>query len=133
MQPTSVLTKASVWYEIRVLWPNIKSVKSHNKAWGFRLQTDMNQIFQMRYCMFLQAKWIQSYQVSKFEIWKKLTFWVWGWSIKSKLDSIESGATPFFQTSNLDIWQLLELEGCRVSHLKDLYHTILKKSELQHF
>ena len=44
---------ASIWHEIRVLWPNIKPVKSHTKALGFRLQTDMNQIFQMRYCTFL--------------------------------------------------------------------------------
>ena len=44
---------ASVWYEIRVLWPYIKPVKSHTTALGFRLQTDMNQIFQMRYCTFL--------------------------------------------------------------------------------
>ena len=44
---------ASVWYGIGVLWPNIKPVKSHTTALGFRLQTDMNQIFQTRYCKFL--------------------------------------------------------------------------------
>ena len=43
----------SLWYEIRTLWPNIKPVKSHTTAFGFRLQTNMNQIFQMRYCAFL--------------------------------------------------------------------------------
>ena len=45
MQPTSVLTKASVWYEIRLLWANIDHVKSHAMALVFSLQTDMNQIF----------------------------------------------------------------------------------------
>ena len=28
---------ATLWYEIRVLWPNIKPVKSHTSALGFRL------------------------------------------------------------------------------------------------
>ena len=50
VQPTSVLTKASVWYEIRVLWAKINHVKSHAITLAFSLQTDMNQIFQMRYC-----------------------------------------------------------------------------------
>ena len=44
-QATSVLTKASVWYEIRVLWAKINHVKSHAMALTFSLQTDMNQIF----------------------------------------------------------------------------------------
>ena len=48
--PTSVLTKASVLYEIRVLWANLNHVKSHAMALVLSLQTDMNQIFQMRYC-----------------------------------------------------------------------------------
>ena len=51
VQPTSVLTKASVWYEMRVLWANINQVKSHFIALAFNLQTDINQIFQMRYCL----------------------------------------------------------------------------------
>ena len=29
MQPTSVLTKATVWYEIRVIWANINHLESH--------------------------------------------------------------------------------------------------------
>ena len=44
---------ASVWYEIGILWHNIKPVKSHTTALSYWLQTDMNQIFQMRYCGFL--------------------------------------------------------------------------------
>ena len=50
VQALSVLTKASVWYEIRVLWAKITHVKSHAMTLAFILQTDMNQIFQMRYC-----------------------------------------------------------------------------------
>ena len=53
VQPTSVLTKASVWYEIRVLWANINNIKSHAIALAFILQIDMNQIFHMRYCTLL--------------------------------------------------------------------------------
>ena len=45
VQATSVLTKASVWYEIRVLWAKINNVKSHAMTLAFSLQTDMNQIF----------------------------------------------------------------------------------------
>ena len=51
VQSTSVLTKASVSYEIRVLWVKINHVKSHSKTLTFTLNTDINQIFQMRYCM----------------------------------------------------------------------------------
>ena len=53
VQATSVLTKASVWYEIRVFWANINHVKNHAIPLVFSLQTDMNQIFQMRYCTLL--------------------------------------------------------------------------------
>ena len=55
VQPTSVLTKASVWYEIEELCANIIHVKIHAMALGFILQTDMNQVFQMRYCTLLQG------------------------------------------------------------------------------
>ena len=53
VQPTSVLTKASVWYEIRVLLAMINYVKSHTMTLAFILQADINQIFQMRYCTLL--------------------------------------------------------------------------------
>ena len=35
VQPTSVLTKASVWYQIGVLWADITHVKSHAMVLGF--------------------------------------------------------------------------------------------------
>ena len=44
---------ASLWYEIGILWTNMKHVKSHGTALGYWLQSDMNQIFQIRYCTFL--------------------------------------------------------------------------------
>ena len=53
VQPTSVLTKASVWYEIRVLREKINHVKSYSRTLAFILQTDINQIFQTRYFMSL--------------------------------------------------------------------------------
>ena len=53
VQPNSVLTKASIWYEIRVLWAMINYVKSHTMTMAFILQADINQIFQMRYCTLL--------------------------------------------------------------------------------
>ena len=44
-----------------------KSVKSHTTALGFRLQTDMNQIFQMRHCTALYI--LVSQEVAKiFEV-----------------------------------------------------------------
>ena len=46
VQPTSVLTKASVWYEIRVLWEDINHVKSLAMAMAFsRPQTLTSNIF----------------------------------------------------------------------------------------
>ena len=39
---------ASVWYEIGVLWPNLKPIRSLSTALGFWLQTDMNRIFQTK-------------------------------------------------------------------------------------
>ena len=42
VQATSVLTKASVWYEMRVLWAIINHIKSHAMALAFILQKDIN-------------------------------------------------------------------------------------------
>ena len=53
VQPTSVLTKACVWYEIRGLLAKMNNVKSHAMTLAFSLWTDMNQIFQMMYCTLL--------------------------------------------------------------------------------
>ena len=39
MQALSVLTKASVWHEIRVLWAKINHVTSHAMNLAFSLQT----------------------------------------------------------------------------------------------
>ena len=46
-------------------------VKSHFMALAFNLQTDINQIFQMRYCPLLLVKKLQKYQRSKLEVGKK--------------------------------------------------------------
>ena len=45
VQATSVLKKASVWYEMRVLWWKLNHVKSHAMSLAVSLQTDMSQIF----------------------------------------------------------------------------------------
>ena len=42
VQATSVLTKASVWNEMRVLWAITNQIKSHAMAFAFILPTDMN-------------------------------------------------------------------------------------------
>ena len=41
-------------------------------ALAFNLQTDINQIFQMRYCLLLQVRRLQKYQRSKLEVEKNL-------------------------------------------------------------
>ena len=64
---------ASVWYKIGVFWPNIKPVKSPTTALDFKLQTGMNQIFQMRYCASLWVKGLQKYLRSTLEVAKKIT------------------------------------------------------------
>ena len=50
----------------------INHVKSHTMTLAFILQADINQIFQMRYCMLLWAKRLQKYQRSKLEVEKNL-------------------------------------------------------------
>ena len=50
----------------------INYVKSHTMTLAFILQADINQIFQMRYCMLLWAKRLQKYQRSKLEVEKNL-------------------------------------------------------------
>ena len=68
--PTSVLTKASLWYETGVLWANITQIKSNVMSFGFCLLTDINQTFQMRYLTSLYVKRLQKYQRSKLEVGK---------------------------------------------------------------
>ena len=53
---------ASVWYEIGLLWPNIKPVRSQTTVLGFWFQTNMNQIFKMRCWSFLLVRRLQKYQ-----------------------------------------------------------------------
>ena len=45
MQPTSVLTKSSVWYELGVLWAIIAHVERQAAALAFFLQIDIKQNF----------------------------------------------------------------------------------------
>ena len=53
----------------------------------------------MRYCVFLQAEGLQSYQVLKFDnLGLRLI-------LLSKSDSIGIEVTPLFLTSNFTIWQ----------------------------
>ena len=52
---------ASVWYEIGVIWANITNIKSHTTALGFKVPTDINQIFQMKYCLLPKVKRLQKY------------------------------------------------------------------------
>ena len=59
----------------------------------------------MRNCVFLQAKGLQNYQVSKFEFWKKSDILGSRLILLSKSDSIGTGVTPFFRNSNFNIWQ----------------------------
>ena len=90
---------ASAWYEIRLLWPNIKPVKSHTTTMGFKLQTDMNQIFQMRYFTILQVMRLQKYQRSKLEVDKKSAGSAGPGPIEFKLAEL----AIFFATSNFDL------------------------------
>ena len=50
----------------------INYVKGHTMILAFILQADINQIFQMRYCMLLWVKRLQKYQRSKLEVEKNL-------------------------------------------------------------
>ena len=65
-------TKTAAYYispiEMGVIWGTITYVKSHSKALGFRLQTDMNQIFQMRYYKTLNDNLKQNYRLSNFAV-----------------------------------------------------------------
>ena len=73
----------------------------------------------MRHCAFLHAKVLQSYQVSKFEILKKNSDILGTMLISlSKSDSIG--------TLTFGILAAPWLQGCKVTHLKDLYFFYLK-------
>jgi len=105
MQPTSVLTKVSVWYEVRVLWAMKNYVKSHTMTLAFILPTDINQIFQMRYCTLLKVKRLQKCQRSKLEVEKNLPD-----QADRGCISLESGRVGnFLSTSNFDLWYFCSL------------------------
>ena len=72
---------------------------------AFILQADINQIFQMRYCMLLWAKRLQKYQRSKLEVEKNLPDHAGRGCI-----SLESGRVGnFLSTSNFDLWYFCSL------------------------
>ena len=105
VQPTFVLTKASVWNEMRVIWVKINHVKSHAMILAFSLQTDMNQIHQMRYCTSLHVKRLQKYQRSKLEVEKNLPD-----QPGPKCIGFETGRVGnFLPTSNFDLWYFCSL------------------------
>ena len=70
--PTHSRSIRILCYDLRVLWTAKSDSKSHVTPMGFRLQTDMNKIFQMRYCMLLWVKRLQSCKLAKFAIKKML-------------------------------------------------------------
>ena len=131
VQATFVLTKASVWYEMRVLWANINQVKRHFMALAFNLQTDRNLIFEMKYFVLLMVKRLQKYQWSKLEVDRNLSDQPGPGRI-----SLESGCViNFLSTSNFDLWfflQPLDLRDYAVPHLKDLIHICLETESQGH-
>ena len=117
MQALSVLTKASVWYEMRVLWAIINHVKSYAMALAFILQTDMNQIF----------KW-GTVHSCRSRGWKNIRGQSWrsirncrlsqirNWCIQGPADLANS-----FLTSNFDLWYF-----CSLLTYKDVQYLIWK-------
>ena len=92
---------------------------------AFSLQTDMNQIFQMRYCASLLVKKLQKYQRSKLEFDKKPAG-----SAGPGCIEFEMGRVGSF-LCDLQLWpqiflQPLDLQECTVNHCKDLIHISLE-------
>ena len=89
---------APVWYEIGVLWTNITHIKSYTTAFGFWLQTGMNQIFQISYIVHCCS--LRGYKN------------IWGQSSRSNeklltqpnLNLGLAEPTDFLWTSNFDLW-----------------------------
>ena len=108
---------ASAWYEIRLLWPNIKPVKSHTTALGFKLQTDINQIFQMKYCASLCVDRLQKYLRSKLEIDKKSAVQLAPGASSSRWAAF----AVFFANSNFGLKYF-----CRLLTYKDAQYIIWK-------
>ena len=57
-----------LWYDLRVFWPTKNDLKSYANLLGFKLQTDMNCIFQMRYCGLLWPNSLRNYSWSKLAV-----------------------------------------------------------------
>ena len=105
VQPNFVLTKASIWYEIRVIWGKINNVKSHVMTLAFSLKTDMNQIFQMSYYTFLLSRGCKNIKRSKLGVENNLPDQLGPMHI-----SLESGfVSNFLSTSKFDLWYFCSL------------------------
>ena len=68
-------TFAFVWGKIGIVWDPIKHLKSHAMALGFRFQTDMSWIFQMRYWKFNLVKGLQKISEGKLEVKRNWPIW----------------------------------------------------------
>ena len=58
-----------------LLWPTKITTKSHAMPLAICVQTDMNQIFQMRHYTFILVKSLQKYQTPKLEVEEKSSTW----------------------------------------------------------
>ena len=110
----------SLWYEIGVLWANIKHIKSHATALDLWFQTDINQIFQMSYFSLFQVKRLQKCLRSKKNLLVQ----------PGSRRSCRIG--PSWQFSvwppnlTLVFLQPLDLRTSIVTHLKNLIHICLE-------
>ena len=101
---------------IQKIW-QLWAKKTHAMALDFTLQTDMNQIFWMRYCMLLYVKRLQKYQRSKLEVDKKFPTL----ADSSSMSPGSGWSGRFFSTSNFDLWYF-----CSLLTYKDVQYLIWK-------
>ena len=93
------------------IWYTKSAIRSLNERYS--LQYMYIYIFQVRYCASLQAKGLQSCQVSRFEIRKKSDIFNSRLILLCDCALYVCQAKIFFQTSKFDIWQFGSFLSCR--------------------
>ena len=124
VQTTSVLTKASVRYEIGLLWANITHVKGHAMALGFCLKQiwiRSSKWGTVRPCRFRGCKNIRG------QSWRSIR----NCQLSQIRDWCARGPADLADFFDLQLWPLiflqpLDLQGCTVPRLKDLINICLE-------
>ena len=120
MLTTSVLTKASVWYEIGILWANITQVKSHAIALDFWPPSRYKLEFSNEALYTLVSQENEKVLEVKVRGWKKVCRISQPLAHQCRIGP----SRQFFSTFIFDLWYFLQL-----LNLKKVYSTSFERSD----